>query len=120
MYLLLQITLWGTFHALGLGWSIFFPFQYRRFKAEGRVKYIHIITLILGLVLPAIAALVPLIDGYTIAPTPINNCVGRNGAITFFATILPIIVLIAATTTVGVILFWTIFKVSLTHGAGAC
>ena len=94
-YLLVQITLWGTFHALGLCWGIVFPFHYRRFKIEGRIKYIHVITVVLGLVLPAISALVPLIDGYTITPSPIDHCVGRNEIIIFFTTILPISVLMA-------------------------
>ena len=110
-YLSLQITLWGTFHALGLCWGIMFPFHYRRFKTEGRIKYVHVTTVILGLVLPAISALVPLAGGYTITPSPINHCVGRNMAITYFTIILPISILMAASSTVLIILFWIIFKV---------
>ena len=112
-YLLVQITLWGTFHALGLCWGIVFPFHYRRFKIEGRIKYIHVITVVLGLVLPAISALVPLIDGYTITPSPIDRCVGRNEIIIFFTTILPISVLMAVSSSVLIILFWIIFKVNI-------
>ena len=111
LYLLLQITLWGTFHALGLCWGIAFPFHYRRFKTEGRVKYVHVITVILGLVLPAIPALVPLIDGYTITLSPIDICGPRDVAIAYFTMILPISILIAASSTVLIILFWIIFKV---------
>ena len=64
------------------------------------------------MVLPAIAALVPLIDGYTITPIPLDSCIGRNVVVTYFTTILPVSVLMAAITTVLVFLFWTIFKVS--------
>ena len=110
-YLLVQIVLWGTFHALGLTWGLVFPFHYRRFKAEGKIKYIHVVAVILGLVLPAIPALVPLIDGYTITPNYIITCVERNEAIIFFTVILPISVLLAVTSTSLVILFWIIFKV---------
>ena len=110
-YLLLQVTLWGTFHALGLCWSILFPFHYRRFKTEGRIKYIHIVTLIVGLVLPAIFALVPLTDGYTISPSPIDNCIARNTATIYYTITLPISILLAASSTGLVILFWKIFKV---------
>lgn len=84
----------------------------RRFKTEGRIKYIHIITLIVGLILPAIIALVPLIDGYTIALNPVDDCIAKNIAITFFTTILPLSVLMAINSTVLIILFWTIFKVT--------
>lgn len=111
IYLLVQIIFWNNFHTLGLGWGILFPFHYRRFKTEGKIKYIHIVTVILGLVLPAISALAPLIDGYTVTPSPIDNCVGRNMAITFFMAVLPISILLAVNSTVLVILFWTIFKV---------
>ena len=110
-YFVLQITLWVTFHALGLCWGIMFPFHYKRFKTEGRIKYVRVITIILGLVLPAISALAPLVGGYTITPSPIDYCVGRNIAITFFTTILPSSVLTAASSTVLIILFWIIFKV---------
>ena len=110
-YLILQITLWGAFHALGLCWGIVFPFHYRRFKMEGRIKYVHVITVVLGLVLPAISALVPLIDGYTITPSPIDHCVVRNMMIHYFTSILPISILVAASSAVLIILFWIIFKV---------
>ena len=110
-YLLVQITLWSTFHTLGLCWSIEFPFHYRRFKTEKKIKYIHIITLIIGLILPTIFALVPLIDGYTIALNPTDDCIAKNVAITFFITILPLNVLMAVNSTVLIILFWRIFKV---------
>ena len=107
--------MWATFHALGLCWGIAFPFHYRRFKTEGRIKYIHVITVVLGLVLPAIPALAPLVDGYTIAisPNAIDTCEGRNTTITFFTIILPISILVAAGSTVLIILFWIIFKVKI-------
>lgn len=108
-YLLVQIFLWGAFHGLGLTWGLVFPFHYRRFKTGGKLKYIHAITVTLGLVLPAISALLPLIEGYTLNQT--TNCVGRNRAVTFFITILPISVLLAVASTSLIILLWTIFKV---------
>jgi hypothetical protein len=109
--------LWGTFHALGLCWGIAFPFHYRRFKTEGRVKYVHIITVVLGVALPTIPALVPLVDGYTITLSGFDVCGGRNVAITFFTTILPISVLMAASSTVLIILFWIIFKVKISSNS---
>ena len=92
-----------------------FPFHYRRLKKEGRIKYVHVVTVVLGLVLPAISSLVPLIDGYTITPSPIDSCVARNMAVTFFTSILPISILLAVTSTVLIILFWTIFKVKMSN-----
>ena len=105
--MILQISLWVTFHALGLCWDIAFPFHYRRFKTEGRNKYVLVITTVLGLVLPAIPALAPLvINGYTLAPGPIDHCGVRNVDITYFTMILPISILMAASSTVLINLFY--------------
>ena len=112
VYFLLQITLFMTFHAIGLSWGIIFPFHYRRFKAHGRIKYVHASTLILGLILPAIPALLHLINGYTIDVDLINSCHGRNEQINYFFETLPLSILIALATSVFVILLWKIFKVA--------
>ena len=121
-YGIVQLTLWVAFHALGLCWGIVFPFHYRRFKIEGRIKYIHVTTVVFALVFPAILALLNLIDGYSIAPGPIDACTGRNVTITYFTTILPVSVLLAVATSVLVILFWKIFKVrnTMQHAINIC
>ena len=113
VYLLVQITLLVTFHALGLCWGIMFPFHYRRFKAYDRIKYIHASTVVLGLVLPAIPALLHLIDGYTIGLGHRSVCVGRDMSLNYFFVTLPISILVAVTTSVFVILLWKIFKVTV-------
>ena len=109
-----QISLLVAFHALGLCWGIVFPFHYKRVKAEGRIKYIHVTTVVLTLVLPAIPALLHLIDGYSISLGPQAVCTGQNIAITYFITILPMSILMAMATSVLVILFWRILKVRYT------
>lgn len=106
-----QVTLLVTFHALGLCWGVAFPFHYRRFKTGGRIKYIHAFSVVLGLVLPAIPALLHLIYGYSIAIGPINVCVVRNIGVSYFTLTLPISVLMAMATSSLVILFWKLFKV---------
>ena len=110
-YAIAQITLLVTYHALSLGWSIMFPFHYRRLKVDGRIKYIHASTVTLGLVLPAIPALLLVIHGYTILPGPYEFCVSQNIHIAFFTLALPMSILLATTTSVFVILFWRILKV---------
>ena len=114
VYFLLQITLFMTFHAIGLSWGIIFPFHYRRFKAHGRIKYVHASTLILGLILPAIPALLHLINGYTIAIDLNSSCRGRNEQINYFFITLPLSILTALATSAFVILLWKIFKVANT------
>ncbi len=113
IYVLLLTTLFLTFHAVGLSWGIIFPFHYRRFKAQGRIKYIHASTVVLGLVLPAIPALLHLIHGYTIGIDVHSGCIGRNESIAYFFVTLPVNILAAVTTIVFMILLWKIFKVTL-------
>lgn len=115
VYLFLEITLLVTFHAVGLSWGIIFPFHYRRFKATGRIKYIHASTVVLGLVLPAIPALLHLIHGYTIGIDVHSTCIGRNESITYFFVILPMSILMAVSASAFVILLWKIFKVTLSQ-----
>lgn len=119
IYVLIQGSLFITFHVLGLCWGIVFPFHYRRFKVEGRIKYIHITSVILALALPAISALLHLIDGYSIGPGLIiiisnSVCGGRSRAITYFTTVLPLSVLSSMTMSVLVIMFWKLLKVKHT------
>ena len=112
IYGIFQGLLLVSFHAVGLCWSIVFPFHYRRFKLEGRIKYIHAISIVHVLVVPAIFPLLHLIGGYRISPSPLETCVGGSMLITYFATILPISILMATATSVLVIFFWKILKVA--------
>ena len=115
VYLLLKIMLLVTFHAVGLSWGIIFPFHYRRFKTHGRIKYIHASTVVLGLVLPAIPALLHLIHGYTIGIDLHSTCIGRNESITYYFVTFPTSILLAVTTSLFAILLWKIFKVTLSQ-----
>ena len=112
-YVVAQVTLLVSFHALGLCWGVAFPFHYRRFKTEGRIKHIHATTVVLGLILPAIPALLHLIYGYSIAIGPISVCIVQNIGVSYFTLTLPISILMAISTSSLVILFWKLFKVSL-------
>ena len=106
-----QISLWIVFHAIGLLKSICFPFFYRKIKQEGALKYIHISTVIVALVLPLVLALLHLIDGYSVAPSPVVICTSQNITITYYSLVLPVSVLFGATTTILILLFRKIFRV---------
>ena len=77
-YGLLQIAMWLLFHSGALFWGIVFPFHYRRWKNEGRFKYIHITTVILALLVPTIPAFVNLRFGYAVFSSPTFACQGNN------------------------------------------
>ena len=110
-YALGQLSWWVVFHAFGMLRAIAFPFFYRKIKREGALKYIHISTVVIALVFPLLPALLHLKDGYSITPSLINICIGRNTAISYYGLVLPISILFATTTTLLILLFRKILKV---------
>ena len=114
LYTLLQNSMWLTFHAVTLCWGIVLPFHYRRFKCEGKLKYVYIVTVTLAVILPLVPVLVLLKDGYTIVYSRPILCNGRNRQHTFFTIILPICLLLATCSSALIVLFWVILKVN-TH-----
>ena len=101
VYIVAQVILLTVFHALGLGWSILFPFHYQRFKATRKIKFIHVATIVLSVVVPIIPALLPLIHGYTITSGPFGYCVAQNIDTTYFTLVLrPLSILMATITSV--------------------
>ena len=111
-YGLVQLVLWVTLHAISLCWGILFPFHFRRMKTDKKLKYIHIITVLVAVLLPMIPALLLLKDGYVIIDTPTTFCAGRSPVYTFYAEILPLSILLAITTSAFIIMLWIIMKVS--------
>ena len=83
-YGLVQLVLWITFHAISLCWGILFPFHFRQMKLTKKLKYVHISTVLVALLLPIIPALLLLFkDGYVIIDTPTTFCAGRSLEYTF-------------------------------------
>ena len=111
-YSLMQSTLWVLFHVTALFWGIAFPFHYRRIKANGYIKYIHITAVAVAVLVPLVSALAPLKDGF-IPPTstPIV-CIAANADYTFYTLVLPISILLAISTCLLIFTFWIILKVS--------
>ena len=106
-----QLGYWVAFHAVELCWGIAFPLHFRQMKTERKLKYFHITTVLLAVLLPTLPALINLHEGYTMADTPTTVCFGRSVTVTFFALILPLSVLIAVATSAMIITFWKILKV---------
>ena len=112
-YILEQISILLLLHALFLYWGVAFPFHYRQLKVNKRLKYAHIITVVLALVVPLSAALVPLKEGFIITSQPTLVCGGRSTDIIFYTFILPASIFLAATSMLLVLMFWAIFKASI-------
>ena len=108
-----QVGFWVAFHAVELCWGVIFPYHFRRMKTERKIKYFHIIAILLALVFPILPAFINLHDGYIMADTPTTVCFGRSNTVTFFGLILPLSILIAVATSALIITFWKILKVRI-------
>ena len=112
-YTLVQSSMWGLLHTVFLFWAVVFPFSYRQLRISGRIRYAHIISVVLAVVIPLPAPLAHLKDGYVLLIiNPPLTCLGRNTTITFFTYILTISIILAAVSCQLVIIFSTIFKVN--------
>ena len=105
------MSIWGGLHAGFLFWSIKYPFNYRMFKLAGRTRYAHIISVVLAVVVPLPLALAHLKSGFIITANPSLVCVGRNRDYTYYTFILPISIIVAITSNLLVLIFWTVLKV---------
>ena len=112
-YSLEQIPLWGTIHAIFLLWAVMDPLGFRQFKKLGKLRYAHIISVILAVVVPLIGPCVLLRDGYVVTSFPSLACVGRNLDVTYYTIILPASLIVATTSCLLLLFFWTIFKVCM-------
>ncbi len=103
--------MWAVLHAVFLFWGVKFPFSYRQLRVQKRIRYAHIISVILAVVVPLPGALIHLKDGYVSPNPPANACAGRNLDFTYYTFVLPISVMIGTTSCLLVLILWTIFKV---------
>ena len=116
-YGLFQLAVWWFCHVVSLFWGIQFPFRARSFKTTGRIKYIHIAMVIVGLVLPTLPVIVtftagnPSTRGFGLMRFPPILCTSWQRDPTFYSLVLPINILLAIGVPLVIIVFWTIHKV---------
>jgi hypothetical protein len=111
MYTTQQIYMWALLHAFFLNWAVRFPVSYRQLRTSVRIRYAHIISVVLAVTLPLVSPCVILKDGYLTVASEALFCVGRNFDLNYYAVILPASLLIGMTLFLLVFLFWTLFKV---------
>ncbi len=94
-------------------WTIKFPFHYRSYQNDRKIKYIHVTVLVLGLVLPGVPVGATIAAGeYVLTRFPPIVCLADNEDASFYSLILPISILVAAGTSLLIVVFYEILKVS--------
>ena len=111
VYFVIQLDAWAAVHSIFLFWGVRFPFNYRSLKASGNVRYAHIISVLLVVILPIPGPFIILKDGYLITDNPNLVAAGRNPDLTYFFFTLPSNTLLFITSVMLFLLFWTVFKV---------
>ncbi len=112
---------WWICHVSVLFWKIKNPLQARYFDKSNRVCYIHIACVLLSLLVPLIPILVTIgnnLDdnligtaGFTITRFPPLLCTSIDPNTTFYAFVLPIILMVDIGLTLLLLLVWIVHKV---------
>ena len=109
---LLQLLLWWFFHVLAVFWKIEFPLHAKRAESAHLMRYVHLTMVVLGLILPLVPVIATLATtGFGLIRFPAILCGGRSANATFYALVLPIVLLLQVGITLLGVMFWTIHKV---------
>ncbi len=112
---------WWICHVSVLFWKIKFPFQARSFDMSKRVNYIHVACIFVSLLVPLIPILVTIgnnLDedlvgtvGFTLTRFPPLLCTSVDSNATFYALVLPIILIMDIGLTLLLLMVWIVHKV---------
>ena len=116
-YCFVNIAVWGSLLAAFVYWSVGHPFSFRQLKVTGRIRYAHIISILLSLIIPLPSAFAPLIDGSVFTTSLVLPCLSLNADYVYSTFILPINILLGIQVVLLVLIIWILFKVRGTaHG----
>ena len=110
VYSLWQVNIWMLLFAVVLFWGVRYPFNYRMTKNTGKIRYVHIASVALAVFFPLVAVLVNLRDGYMISFDSPHICVGRDLNYSYYTFLLPLSIVLGATSLLLILIFWTIFQ----------
>ena len=86
----MQTTVWTVLDAVFFFWAIVAPFSYQQFKISGRVRMVHIISVLLGLLVPLPTPLIEIVYGYTYYYSPLIICIGYGRDFLHYTWLFPI------------------------------
>lgn len=125
-YCLFQLAMFWFCHLLALFWKTNFPFHSRSFQKSHRMKYLHITSVAIGILVPLAPVVVTMAQfshgkssaeavkgglGFGITRFPPLLCTGRDGDTIFYSLIVPIDVIVMIGMAFLVSLFWIVHKV---------
>jgi len=139
-YVLIQMTIWWLFHTAIIFWKVTFPFHSRSFEKSGKMKHLHIICVITGILVPFVSIITSMVKfsvdvqgsvdnstthaqsfarggmGYGSTRFPPLLCTGSNKDVVFYSLVLPIDLALAVGCTMLLFIFWSVRKVTRVRG----
>ena len=111
-YCFMQIAVLWICHVSMIFWNVRFPDQYMLLNRRHQVKYIHLVSGLVAIVVPVIpVAAIFGTGGFVNARFPPLLCLPSNANAAFYSLVLPVSVLIASGVTLLLAVFWTLHKV---------
>lgn len=102
-YIILQIVGLSTIHIVFAFWRLVFPYHSKYWEKRGILKYCHVATIILCIVLPAVSPITTFITvGYAYVEYLPHLCAPKDDSITFYT----LIILSSAMLAIGLPLIW--------------
>ena len=109
-YTSLQLMLWAAFWVVALLWV---AVHHARSKRPSHIRLLHILSVVLALVLPAVTTLVQLDVGFSGAGIPTLFCLARSDGFVFYTVSLALSLAGAVTAAGLVIVAWLCIKVRI-------
>ena len=118
-YVLVQTGVWAVLDAVFFLWAIIAPFSYRQFKEfSGKICIAHIISVLLGLLIPLPSALLPLVDGYSQYFSIVLYCTPADVNYLYYTLTLPLSIFAGISIFIQIYTTWTLFKVAVSLSCG--
>ena len=110
-YSILHFAVWSLLQAVFLFWGVAYPLSFRQLKITGKIRYAHIISILLALLIPLPSAFTQLAGGSVFTTSLVLPCMGLNLDYIYYTFILPINFLQGGGLVLLVLIIWILFKV---------
>ena len=116
-YTVLQLALWAVFLVVVVFLGVVFPIRMQQLDASGKIKYIHITMVLLGLILPCVPVAVTFgTGGFSLRDTvfPPIICLGVDRGATVYSLSIVESILVATGISLLILVFHKFIKVKST------
>ena len=109
----MQLSVWSLLQSVFMFWSVAYPFSFRQLKITGNIRYAHIISILVALLIPLPSAFTQLAGGSLFVTSLVLPCLGLDSNYIYYTFVLPVSVLLIGQLALLVLIIWILFKVCL-------